>query len=247
MIYLMIDDSNVEHLDSEIQEVLDLLTNCDIMNINKHPSFKIEVWFPTSKGTKSDVETLLFEYKPYLYIYRDSIIAEKTDMDITTAIDFLQACKKVLKFFNKVNATIHTCPNENRKFILYTDGASKGNPGKGGCGFVIEENNKIIETGYFPLGIVTNNVAEYEAVIKGLEKCLTLGAKEVELRSDSKLIIGHLKGEYKVRSSSLNVFFQKARNLCTKFSSISFTRVSQESDTLIMLADELANKGVELN
>ncbi len=133
---------------------------------------------------------------------------------------------------------------KSRKFILYTDGASKGNPGKGGCGFVIEENNKIIETGYFPLGVVTNNTAEYQAIIKGLEKCLNLGAKEVELRSDSELIIKHLKGEYKVRSDSLNVFFQKIKNLCTKFSSISFTHISRENNTL---ADKLANKGVKEN
>lgn len=129
----------------------------------------------------------------------------------------------------------------NKKLILYTDGASKGNPGSGAYGYVIEENNKILETGCAPLGRVTNNVAEYIAVIKGLEKCVELKANEVELRSDSELVIKQLKGEYKVRSQNLLSLFEYVEKLCAKFSHVSFIHINREKNEL---ADRLANKAI---
>lgn len=129
----------------------------------------------------------------------------------------------------------------NKKLVLYTDGASKGNPGKGGYGYVVEENNKILETGYAPLGRVTNNIAEYIAIIKGLEKCLDLKADEVELRSDSELIIKQLKGEYKVRSQNLLPLFENVKKLCSMLSHVSFIHINREKNTL---ADKLANKAI---
>jgi len=98
MIHLMISDAK-----SGVQDALNLLTNCDIVNIDKPLSFKITVWFPASKGAALSIKTLLFEYEPYYQDITNELTAELSDIDITTAIDFLKACRRVLKFLNKLS------------------------------------------------------------------------------------------------------------------------------------------------
>ena len=128
------------------------------------------------------------------------------------------------------------------KVILYSDGASKGNPGDAGIGVVIssEDGTLLKEIGDY-IGKTTNNVAEYTALIIGLREALKLGATVVEISTDSELMARQLSGVYKVKSENLRPLFMEAVSLLRQFSKVSISHVMREFNKR---ADELANEGV---
>ena len=130
-----------------------------------------------------------------------------------------------------------------QKAIIYTDGASRGNPGKAGAGFVIysPEGKKIGEGSRY-LGIKTNNQAEYYALLFALEETLTLGIKDIEIKSDSELLVKQLNGEYRVKSPSIKPLYEQVRKLMKNFENVSITHVKREYNKE---ADRLANKGID--
>lgn len=128
------------------------------------------------------------------------------------------------------------------KLTIYTDGASKGNPGDAGIGVVIStaDGEVLREIGEY-IGKTTNNVAEYSALIRGLEEAVDLGATQVEISTDSELMARQLTGVYKVKSPNLQPLFAKAVSLLRCFERASITHVMRE---LNKRADQLANEGV---
>ena len=127
--------------------------------------------------------------------------------------------------------------------IVSCDGASRGNPGPAGAGAQITDDDGIVLAEIAEgLGEATNNVAEYAAVIRGLERARELGATDVLLRSDSQLLINQLNGHYRVKSSNLLPLHQRIRELAASFDSIEFEHVRRERN---VEADRLANAGVE--
>ena len=132
-------------------------------------------------------------------------------------------------------------------YKIYTDGASRGNPGESGIGAVIYKDGKQLKEIYEYIGIATNNDAEYEAVIKGLEglkkeEGMIEGAK-IEIIADSELMVKQMKGEYKIKKHNL---IEKSERL-KKFIEnnklkISFKHVMREENTE---ADTLANKALD--
>ncbi|MDH5225481.1 MAG: ribonuclease HI family protein [Actinomycetota bacterium] len=123
------------------------------------------------------------------------------------------------------------------------DGASRGNPGPAGAGAQItDESGVVLAEVAEGLGIATNNVAEYTAVIRGLERASELGATDVLLRSDSQLLINQLTGRYRVKSPHLQPLHRRVRQLASAFGSIEFEHVRRERNTE---ADRLANEGVD--
>ena len=134
---------------------------------------------------------------------------------------------------------------------IFTDGGSRGNPGISGAGAVIfdEQNNEMRTTSKF-LGKKTNNWAEYEAVIIGLElayKVFGDKTKETnfEIKMDSQLVQRQLKGEYRVKEESLKEQFLRIHNLIVKyFPHIKFTHIPREENKR---ADELANEAMDDN
>ena len=124
---------------------------------------------------------------------------------------------------------------------LYTDGASKGNPGLSGCGYVILEGEVLIDEGFSFLGIKTNNQAEYEGVLLGLSKALKQGILEIEVFSDSELLVKQLKKVYRVKNKGLFPLYQKVVDLSKKFDSVHFTHVRREYNKR---ADSLANQAI---
>ena len=124
------------------------------------------------------------------------------------------------------------------KAIIYTDGGSRGNPGPGALGVVIlADKGKPKEYSHY-LGETTNNRAEYEAVIFGLQKAKALGVKEAELRIDSELIGKQLMGEYKIKDPDLQPLFIKAWNLRLDFKKIGIKIIPREQNKA---ADKLVN------
>jgi ribonuclease HI len=127
--------------------------------------------------------------------------------------------------------------------IVACDGASRGNPGPAGAGAQITDPDGVVLAEVAEgLGEATNNVAEYTAVIRGLERALELGAPSVLLRSDSQLLINQLTGRYRVKSPHLQPLHRRVRELAAGFGSIEFEHVRRERNTE---ADRLANQGVD--
>ena len=127
--------------------------------------------------------------------------------------------------------------------IVACDGASRGNPGPAGIGVEITtEDGTVVDEIARGIGETTNNVAEYTAVIEGLELAAELGARTVELRSDSLLLINQLTGRYRVKAPHLLPLHRRARSVAAGFERISFEHVPREEN---VQADRLANEGVD--
>jgi len=136
------------------------------------------------------------------------------------------------------------------KIIIYTDGGSRGNPGPAAIGIVIcNGKNQIIRRYSQYLGDnLTNNQAEYEAVIFGLNKIKLISGKkkaknlEIELRSDSEFLVNQLNGQYKILDSKIQPLFIKIWNLKLDFKKVKFNHIPREKNKE---ADSLANEGLK--
>lgn len=126
---------------------------------------------------------------------------------------------------------------------LYLDGASRGNPGPAGIGVVIQDaaGRTVAEISEF-IGRGTNNVAEYRALIRGLEEAAALGARTVAVRSDSELLVRQLKGEYKVKSPDLSPLHLEAHRLLKGFGRVSVEQIPRGENAA---ADALANRALD--
>jgi len=122
------------------------------------------------------------------------------------------------------------------------DGASRGNPGPAAIGVVVKAGDHVVrEIGEF-IGRFTNNVAEYRALIRGLEEAKALGAQAVDVRSDSELLVSQLKREYKVKSPDLSPLYLEANRLLTSFARYTVRRIPRGENAA---ADALANRALE--
>jgi ribonuclease HI len=129
------------------------------------------------------------------------------------------------------------------KIIIYTDGAARGNPGPAAIGVVLKDIiGNTITTVCRTLGVRTNNQAEYTAVITGLEKALSLGAKQVVLKSDSELVVKQLMGLYKVKNADLREMYQKVIALAGRLEKFSAVNIPREQNKQ---ADALCNKALD--
>jgi len=129
------------------------------------------------------------------------------------------------------------------KVILYTDGASLGNPGKAGIAFLLyTPDNKLIKKACGFIGTATNNVAEYLALIYGMQEALKIGARELICYTDSELLVNQLTGRYKVRSKNLMLFYNQVKHLESLFDSVKFNHISRNSN---VEADKLAKEAAK--
>ena len=126
---------------------------------------------------------------------------------------------------------------------LWTDGAARGNPGPSGIGVMLKSatGEVIVAEGRF-VGHSTNNVAEYKALLLGLELALERGVRRLEVRADSELLIKQLKGEYRVRNSGLLPLYEQAQALLARLEAFRLKHVRREQNAE---ADRLANEGID--
>lgn len=125
---------------------------------------------------------------------------------------------------------------------LRTDGGSRGNPGPAGAGFVLEvDGERVCEGGRY-LGIQTNNVAEYEALIWGLENAQALGIAELTVCADSELLVHQVNGKYRVKNQGLKPLFARATQLLRSFRRVNVTHVRREAN---VEADRMANLAMD--
>ncbi len=129
------------------------------------------------------------------------------------------------------------------KWLVYTDGASRGNPGPAAIGAVVyDESGREVHTVSQRIGRATNNEAEYRAAIAGLEAALALGAREVQLIMDSELVVRQLSGRYKVRNPNLRRLFGRVKDLQWRFASFEARSIPREENKR---ADRLANQALD--
>jgi ribonuclease HI len=130
-----------------------------------------------------------------------------------------------------------------RRLTVYCDGAARGNPGPAGIGVVVAgPDGEVLARRGRAIGVATNNVAEYRAAVEGLRLARSLGASDVVLRSDSRLLVEQLSGRWRVRDPTLARLHGEVMALARGFDSVGFEHVPRE---LNREADRLANRGVE--
>jgi ribonuclease HI len=111
---------------------------------------------------------------------------------------------------------------------VYTDGGSRGNPGDSACAFVVVKNKVEIETQNFYLGTKTNNQAEYEGLIKGLEYIVKNNISEVKFYSDSELMVKQIMKLYRVKDEGLKTLYDKAGSLISRIKNFQIVHVRRE-------------------
>jgi ribonuclease HI len=128
------------------------------------------------------------------------------------------------------------------ELTIFTDGASRNNPGEAGVGIFITQDSIPIEKIAQYLGTATNNVAEYTAAIIGLEHAVKLRATSVKLCADSELLVKQLNGQYKVKNEGLKPLYAKLKELIAKIGSVEVQYIPRDQNRE---ADALANKAID--
>lgn len=129
------------------------------------------------------------------------------------------------------------------KARLFTDGGARGNPGPAAAAFVLEaEDGTVLDARGEAIGLATNNVAEYRALLNGLAKAVELGIDELEVVSDSELLVKQMRGEYRVKNAALVDLSVEAARLARQLGSVRYTAVRREHNEL---ADRLVNDALD--
>ena len=129
------------------------------------------------------------------------------------------------------------------KARLFTDGGARGNPGPAAFGYVLEaDDGHVLDARGEAIGVATNNVAEYRALVEGLKRALELGVGEVDVVSDSELLVKQMRGDYKVKNEALRVLSLEAAALARRLSRVTYTAVRREQNEL---ADKLVNEALD--
>jgi ribonuclease HI len=126
---------------------------------------------------------------------------------------------------------------------LSTDGGARGNPGPAAFGYVLEtDDGTVLAAHGEAIGEATNNVAEYRALIAGLHRALEFGVDELDVVSDSQLVVRQMTGEYKVKNETLRELFREAAALARQLRSVTYRSVPREHNEL---ADQLVNEALD--
>ena len=129
------------------------------------------------------------------------------------------------------------------KARLFTDGGARGNPGPAAYAYVLEaEDGTVLAAHGEAIGVATNNVAEYRALVEGLAKARELAVDELEVVSDSELLVNQMRGSYKVKNEALKELWRQAMLTATGFEKITYTAVRREHNEL---ADRLVNEALD--
>jgi ribonuclease HI len=129
------------------------------------------------------------------------------------------------------------------KARLFTDGGARGNPGPAAYAYVLEdEQGELLAAHGEAIGHATNNVAEYRALVEGLRKAASLGVRELEVISDSELVVKQMRGEYRIKNEALRELSVEAGRVAREVGSVRYTAVRREHNEL---ADRLVNEALD--
>jgi ribonuclease HI len=129
------------------------------------------------------------------------------------------------------------------KATLYTDGGARGNPGPAAFAYVLEDGDGTVLAAHGEkIGVATNNVAEYRGLVAGLAKAVELNVPEVEVVSDSELLVKQMRGEYRVKNEALRELSLEAARLARRLDSVGYRHVRRAQNEL---ADRLVNEALD--
>jgi ribonuclease HI len=129
------------------------------------------------------------------------------------------------------------------KARLFTDGGARGNPGPAAYAYVLEADDGTVLVAHGEaMGVATNNVAEYRALVEGLRKAAEVGVDELEVVSDSQLVVEQMRGAYKVKNVRLRELWEEAQELADRLTKVRYTAVRREHNEL---ADRLVNEALD--
>jgi probable phosphoglycerate mutase len=129
------------------------------------------------------------------------------------------------------------------KARLSTDGGARGNPGPAAYGYVLEaEDGHVLDARGEAIGTATNNVAEYRGLVAGMRKAAELAVTELEVVSDSELLVKQMRGEYRVKNEALRALWEEAADLERRFDRVRYTAVRRAHNEL---ADRLVNEALD--
>ena len=129
------------------------------------------------------------------------------------------------------------------RVLLYTDGGARGNPGPAAFAYVLQtEDGTVLASHGEAIGVATNNVAEYSALLAGLERAEELGVTELEVVSDSELLVKQMTGEYRVKNETLAELNEEAERLARRVGRVRYVAVRREHNEL---ADRLVNDALD--
>jgi ribonuclease HI len=126
---------------------------------------------------------------------------------------------------------------------LFTDGGARGNPGPAAAAYVLEtDDGTVLDARGETIGVATNNVAEYRALLAGLARALELGVDELEVVSDSELLVRQMTGEYRVKNAALIELSREAARLAREIGEVTYSAVRRVENEL---ADSLVNEALD--
>jgi ribonuclease HI len=126
---------------------------------------------------------------------------------------------------------------------LSTDGGARGNPGPAAYAYVLEaEDDTVLAAHGETIGVATNNVAEYRALVEGLRKAVELHVDELDVVSDSELVVHQMRGEWKIKNDTLRALWEEAQVLAALIPKVRYTAVRREHNEL---ADRLVNEALD--
>ena len=129
------------------------------------------------------------------------------------------------------------------KARLSTDGGARGNPGPAAYGYVVEaDDGHVLAAHGEAIGRATNNVAEYRGLVAGMAKAAELGVRELEVISDSELLVKQMRGDYRVKNEALRALWEEANDLERRFAKVRYTAVRRAHNEL---ADRLVNEALD--
>jgi ribonuclease HI len=129
------------------------------------------------------------------------------------------------------------------KATLFTDGGARGNPGPAAYAYVLEaEDGTVLDARGEAIGVATNNVAEYRALVAGLARAADVGVTELEVVSDSELLVKQMRGEYRVKNRALQELSLEASRLARSVGKVAYRAVRREHNKL---ADRLVNEALD--
>ncbi len=227
-----------DHLNIELETVQldDVLSNIRAL---PEPSQTITLVYQASVAAYARKIKLSPSIEKYVWIELKKIQLDKVTEDTALALQLKSASyrKEELSYKEQLHVA-KTTPHS--YLVIYTDGGSRGNPGPSATGFVIldESENYLYEGGSY-LGITTNNQAEYQAVLQAMEKAKEMGARQIDFRLDSLLVVNQLSGIYQIKNRDLWPIFERIKQLSGHFDKVSYRHVKREYNRL---ADGMVNK-----
>jgi ribonuclease HI len=228
--------STEAHLTMQTAQLFDVLTYIDHDDRDVQYVF---ILYLVSLGD-SDVKVRLSQnYDHYAWKKMSDIHQEELTESVKLLLGISQQRIQSVKKQELISTDVSNTTDLSH-VIVYSDGGSRGNPGPSASGFVImNDREHVIHEGGMYLGITTNNQAEYHGVRLGLEKALAMGARTVDFRIDSLLVVNQMNGIYKIKNRELWPIHERIQELASQFDKVTFSHVKREFN---QLADGMVNK-----